>query len=106
MEGMPIFRNRPALIASKKSAPPCSAASALLPDPIAAPIKKSDFNRNLPIFQLLTVNYLKVHFEGITILGKSYFKEYRAEPIAGCVKAINIALNFLLRKYFLYSMLL
>src|SRR5260370_41963241 len=48
IEGAPITRTRPALRASRKSAPPRSAALAIMPVPIAAPIRK-DFSADLSL---------------------------------------------------------
>src|SRR5690606_3051206 len=42
MEGAPMLRSRPALMASSRSAPPRSAASAVVPEPMAAPMMKRD----------------------------------------------------------------
>jgi hypothetical protein len=41
VDAAPIMRNRPALRARMKSAPPSTAANAMAPDPMAAPTIKS-----------------------------------------------------------------
>lgn len=66
IDGAPMLRSRPALIARRKSAPPRSAASAVVPEPMAAPIRNWLSVRKRATGQLMPVNIASIYIGRFT----------------------------------------